>query len=230
MAIDINQATQPIIMAALASESGTIAEKTQQFKRGTQNVGAAISRKFTGRYANRLAFNRTKDKVNDAINKAVEDYQSKVLQKDMNNFAQTLKKQYGKDWMKNDEAMAEYEGKKMESLLNAQFRTQYAVRDNAQMGLDLNSGFGFDSYSNDYAFRQDKAKGIKNVHPVSDAIDAELAYNNNAGLRRVSLDLKKKDLKGLAQVDNDYIKASKQEVLDKARSIELQDKLTGGLK
>lgn len=40
MAIDINQATQPIIMAALASESGTLEEKTQQFTRGMQNVGA----------------------------------------------------------------------------------------------------------------------------------------------------------------------------------------------
>ena len=217
-------------MAALASESGTIEEKTQQFKRGVQNAGAAISRRFTGKYANRLAFNRTKNKVNDAINKAAEDYQSKILQKDMNNFAQSLKKEYGKDWMKNDEAMAKYDAKRVESIVNAQLRTQYAVRDNAQMGLDLNSGFGFDPNTNDYYFRTDRAKGIKNVHPVSDAIDAELGYNNNAGLRRVSLDLKEKDLKGLAQVDKDYIHAAKQEVLDKARSIELQDKLTGGLK
>ena len=203
MAIDINQATQPIIMAALASESGTIQEKTQRFTRGMQNVGAAISRKFSGKYANRLAFNRTKEKVNAAIQKAAEDYQSKIIQKDMNNFAQTLKKEYGKDWMKNADAMAEYESKKYDLIEDAQRRTQYAVWENSQAGLDLNSQFGFGSKLNDYYFGKDREKGTGNVHPVSDTIDSELV---DTSLGEVSADLKKKDLKGLGEHDQNYIK------------------------
>ena len=205
MAIDINQATQPIIMAAIASESGTLEEKTQQFTRGMQNVGAAISRKFTGKYANRLAFNRTKEKVEAAIQKAADDFESKLVQKEMNNFAQDLRKKYGKDWMKNDEAMEEYEYKRTEVGEDAYTRAHYAVRENALAGLPLDSPYGIDPYATKYNLRKDKEKGIKPTLNA-DAIDAELYNTGEPTLEKVSADLKKKDLKGIGELDQNYIK------------------------
>ena len=205
MAIDINQATQPIVMAALASGSGTIAEKTRQFKEGMQNVGAAISRKFTGKYANRLAFNRTKDKVNAAISKAAEDYETKIYQKEMNNFAQSLKKQYGKDWMKNAQAMREYEDKRIDVVQDARQRATYAVSENAQEGLPLDSPFGLDPYVSRYHYEEDKNEGAT-VPAVAEAIDAELFNTGEPVLEKVSADLKKKDLKNLGDLDQNYIK------------------------
>lgn len=205
MAIDINQATQPIIMAALASESGTIQEKTQRFTRGMQNVGAAISRKFSGKYANRLAFNRTKDKVNAAIQKAAEDYESKLYQKEMNNFAQGLRKEYGKDWMKNAQAMREYEDKRINVVQDARQRAEYAVRENAQGGLPLDSPFGLDPYVSRYNYEKDANEGAI-VHATADAIDAELYNTGEPTLEKVSADLKKKDLKGIGKLDQNYIK------------------------
>lgn len=205
MAIDINQATQPIIMAALASESGTIQERTQQFKRGAQNVGAAISRRFTGRYANRVAFNRAKDKVNAAIHKAADDYENKLIQKEMNNFAQSLRKEYGKDWMKNDQAMSEYNDKRIDVVQDAYQRAKYGVWENALGGLDLDSPFGLDPYISRYNYEQDKEAGIKDPM-VAEAIEAELANTHGLTLEKASADLKKKDLKGLGELDQNYIK------------------------
>ena len=205
MAIDINQATQPIIMAALASESGTIEEKTQQFIRGAQNVGAAISRKFTGKYANRLAFNRTKEKVKAAIDKAAEDYESKLIQKRMNNFTRELRKVYGKDWMKNEQAMMEYEDKRIDVAWDARQRAEYAVRANAQGGIDLDSPFGRNFHVSGYEFKQDKEKGTKRPL-VAEAIESELANTQGLDLGKVSADLKKKDLQGLGDLDQNYIK------------------------
>lgn len=205
MAIDINQATQPIIMAALASESGTLEERTQQFKRGAQNVGAAISRHFTGRYANRVAFNRAKDKVNAAIHKAADDYENKLIQKEMNNFAQSLRKEYGKDWMKDDQAMREYNDKRIDVVQDAYQRAKYGVWENALGGLDLDSPFGLDPIVSRYNYEQDKEAGIKDPM-VAQAIAAELANTRGPTLEKASADLKKKDLQGLGDLDQNYIK------------------------
>ena len=123
----------------------------------------------------------------------------------MNNFAQGLRKEYGKDWMKNAQAMREYEDKRIDVGEDAYIRARYAVRENAQAGLPLDSPYGIDPYATKYNLRKDKEKGIKPTLGA-DAIDAELANTHGTTLEKVSADLKKKDLKGIGELDQNYIK------------------------